>query len=269
MADLIVSVSSDIGFAVGKDWKRRQHRVLGTYRNKDALPNLLELGVSSFHCDLAIPASVQSFLDVLRSAPEAQQVDRVVFAAGDLNPIGRFGDSNFSNWRESLQVNFVSQLEILHGLITIMKPGGKFMFFAGGGTNSAVELYSAYTISKIASIKVCELLAAEYPEHAFFSLGPGWVDTKIHEQTLSAGAKAGQNQLKTTKVLRGGGAVSMEAVVEAINSLMAMPGHLITGRNFSVAHDPIGQEALPKALLEDSNLFKLRREGNRTFLAEY
>jgi len=142
------------------------------------------------------------------------------------------------------------------------------MFFAGGGTNGAVEHYSAYTISKIASIKVCELLAAEYPEHVFFALGPGWVDTKIHEQTLMAGPMAGRNHQKTRSILRGGEAVPMKTVVEAINTLMATPGELVTGRNFSVAHDPIGQESLSEALLGNDNLFKLRREGNQIFQSE-
>ena len=103
------------------------------------------------------------------------------------------------------------------------------MFFAGGGTNGAVEHYSAYTISKIASIKVCELLAAEYPEHVFFALGPGWVDTKIHEQTLMAGPMAGRNHQKTRSILRGGEAVPMKTVVEAINTLMATPGNSSPG----------------------------------------
>lgn len=266
MSDLIVSVSSDIGFALGKNWTERHRQVTGTYRNRLALPNLRQAGINPLHCDLANPASTRKLIEKLRSDSRTQELDRIVLASGDLNPIGKFGEITFSDWRKSLEVNFVAQLEILHVLLPVIKPGGRFMFFAGGGTNSAVQLYSAYTIAKIASIKVCELLASEYPEHAFFSLGPGWVDTKIHKQTLAAGDHAGANQQRTTEILRRGGAVRMEKVVEAINCLMQMPINLVSGRNFSVAHDPIGQDVLSRALLEDNHLFKLRREGNEKFL---
>ena len=66
-------------------------------------------------------------------------------------------------------------------------------FMAGGGTNSAFKFYSAYCISKIALIKMCELIDAEDPKIKIQILGPGFVKTKTHLETIKAGNRAGNN----------------------------------------------------------------------------
>jgi NAD(P)-dependent dehydrogenase (short-subunit alcohol dehydrogenase family) len=251
--------------ALAAKWKNANLRVLGTYRDIEAVERLDVLGVESLHCDLASQESVRTAIKKLQGALKADSPQRIVFASGMLNPIGKFSDNDFSKWRESLDVNFMSQVEILQALLPTARENAKFMFFAGGGTNSAVERYSAYTISKIASIKMCELLAKEYPEKAFFSLGPGWVDTKIHQQTLKAPEDSGQNHLKATEILQSGRAVPMEYVLQTIDKLMNMPNRMVSGRNFSAVHDPIDSDSLQIALETDNELFKLRRMGNDRF----
>ena len=44
---------------------------------------------------------------------------------------------------------------------------------------------------------MCELLDAEIHDTAFTILGPGWVNTKIHQSTLANKHKAGENYKKT------------------------------------------------------------------------
>ena len=136
------------------------------------------------------------------------------------------------------------------------------LFFAGGSTNNATVNYSAYTISKIALIKMCELLDAEVPDIKFTIIGPGWVKTKIHEATLRAKEKAGNNYKKTIEKLSGNECTPMEAVLDCCDWLIKAPREVISGRNFSAVFDKWGSEELVKMLKQNINIYKLRRFGN-------
>ena len=139
------------------------------------------------------------------------------------------------------------------------------LMFAGGGTNSATVRYSAYTISKIACIKMCELLDAEVRDTTFTILGPGWVDTKIHEATLRAGEEnAGENLSKTRSMLEDGKCNPMSRVIECCDWIVNAPKEVVGGRNFSLAHDPWDSNAI-SCIENDPDLFRLRRFGNNFF----
>ena len=136
------------------------------------------------------------------------------------------------------------------------------ILFAGGGTNNATERYSAYTVSKIASIKICELLDFENYDYSFSCIGPGWVESKIHNATLKAGAKAGSNYDKTLKMREEKLMNPIEDVIECCNWVIAKEKNIVGGRNFSVVHDAWRKSNLEKYLLNDTNIYKLRRYGN-------
>jgi NADP-dependent 3-hydroxy acid dehydrogenase YdfG len=134
--------------------------------------------------------------------------------------------------------------------------------FAGGGTNNATTHYSGYTVSKIASIKFCELLDAEILDTKFTILGPGWIKTKIHNETLKAGVKAGENFSKTKLKIENDDMESMQNVVDCVNWVIQTPKSIVSGRNFSVVNDPWREEHLGKYLINDINAYKLRRYKN-------
>jgi NAD(P)-dependent dehydrogenase (short-subunit alcohol dehydrogenase family) len=117
-------------------------------------------------------------------------------------------------------------------------------------------------VSKIALTKMTELLDAEIPDTRFVIVGPGWVKTKIHTETLNAGTRAGANYHTTLQRLAHDEFVDMQRVVACCNWVVDAPHAVVGGRNFSVEHDAWGQPALHEALKRDSNLYKLRRSGN-------
>ena len=88
----------------------------------------------------------------------------------------------------------------MNSILKNNKKKRKILFFAGGGTNNAVKYYSSYTLSKILLIKFAELL--DYEEKIDISiLGPGWINTKIHEATLKSKIKKFKNKAITKKYL--------------------------------------------------------------------
>lgn len=265
---VVVSASSDIGLAVAQDWAKSGHSVVGTFRNYSSRPILKSHGITPIHCDLSRRFSSKLATRRILRIVDYNKIDCLLLSAGTLLPIGRFADTRFSDWRHSMDVNFLAQLGIVRDLMPALSNGCRVIFFAGGGTNGATERYSAYTISKIATIKMCELLAFEYPNVSFFSVGPGWIRTKIHNETLQAGPSAGNGLDRTIEQLASGSMLPMASLVSRMNWLIDQKPEVVTGRNFSASHDPLGDNRLADILERDENMFKLRRYGNDLRLSE-
>jgi NAD(P)-dependent dehydrogenase (short-subunit alcohol dehydrogenase family) len=259
---VIISISSDIGCALGQRWRQAGMEVWGTYRRRSSLVQGLEkTGVKTLRCDLSDERSVREACRKLRTI---RSWDYLVLCPGTLTPVGGFGAGDFREWEKSLNVNFLKPLEIVHALLPLRnkKKNPAVIFFAGSGTNNAAVNYSAYTISKIALIKMCELLDAEVPDTSFVIVGPGWVKTKIHKATLQAGKRAGDNYRKTVQKLSGDECTPMVKVLDCFDWLIKSPRQAVGGRNFSVVFDPWGTKSLVKQLIKDPDMYKLRRHRN-------
>lgn len=260
---IIISASSDIGSAICEDWHKKNWQVLGTYRTlSSTVQKLMRQGIDLIPCDLLDSKSLENASIELQRKMSCW--DTLLFASGLMEPIGLFSEVDFSKWENGLNVNLIKPLQIVHKLLPYRNKNQKptVIFFAGGGTNNAVTHYSSYTLSKIALIKMCELLAAEIEDTRFVIVGPGWVKTKIHQETLKAKEKAGKNLQRTLERLKGFDWVSMDEVIQCCNYLATTSCNAISGRNFSLVYDSWGTAQLEKELEEDSHMYKLRRYKN-------
>ena len=261
---LIVGASSDIGLALAKHWAFSEIDVIGSYRTmSDELLLSTDLFKNLFHCDFADKDSINTF--VQKVTAQDIQWDVLVICPGTMNPIGLFSNCNIDQWEMGISINLLSPLRILHGLLGSKRKSKLLplvIFFAGGGVNSAPINYSSYTTSKIALIKVTELLDAEFEDIRFSIIGPGWVKTKIHEETLIASERAKSSADETQRRLELEDFNSMSRVIECVDWLLDTPKNIIGGRNFSVVHDQWGDSSLDLSLQADPNKYKLRRFGN-------
>jgi len=215
---LVQAISSDIGYELAVHWKDQGHQVRGTYRkmNKQLL-SLVNSGLEVVQCDLTERTSIDAAAQWSADLPNW---DVLVLAAGTQDPVGLFTDTDIDEWEASVYQNFIGQVRFLSRVLPSRNLSQDHppvvLMFAGGGTNSATTNYSAYTISKIACIKMCELLDAEVPDTIFTIVGPGWVDTKIHEATLRSAESAGRNYSKTLEMLDNNLCNPMTSVIEAM-----------------------------------------------------
>lgn len=262
---IIVSISSDIGTKMAQRWLKRGWEVFGTYRTFSNIPATLTMdGVQFCHCDFSEPASVKNACKEIQEKIDCWDV--LVLCPATQDPIGPFETCSFDEWEASITVNFTSQLRMVHDLLPCRNMNSALepcvLFFAGGGTNNAVVNYSAYTISKIALIKMCELLDAEIKDTRFVIVGPGWVKTKIHDATLKAGKRSGDLYQRTIDKLESNEFTPIEDVLSCCDWIIDAPRNAVSGRNFSVVFDAWGTQALLERLAGDENMYKLRRYGN-------
>ncbi|MBI4283694.1 MAG: SDR family oxidoreductase [Chloroflexi bacterium] len=259
---IIVSASSDIGYAICQRWLGQGMRVYATYRtDSQQVSDLKSRGIPLVHCDLAKRHSILSACSVLREL--CPQWDVLIMCPGIQDPIGPFLETEFGLWEESVMVNFVGQICFVRELLSTRQASSAIepivLLFAGGGPNKATVNYSAYAVSKVALIKMTELLDAEISDSRFVIINPGWVKTKAHESMLKAGTKTGEDYWRTVKKFESDEWTPMERVVDCCDWLIQMPRKLISGRYFGVEFDAWGSETLNQRLARDPNLCKLRR----------
>lgn len=261
-AAIIISISSDIGYALGRRWLAQGVKVFGTYRTySQNVALLLEDGVPLFPCDLTERQSILNACSLLRD--QCSQWDVLVLCPALRDPIAPFIGVDFDEWEKSVMVNFVGQLRVIRELLPARDvnsvPEPMVLLFAGGGPNKATVNYSAYAVSKVALIKMCELLDAELLDTRFVIVNPGWVKTKIHEAVLEVGPQAGDDYWRTAEKFNKGTWTPMERVVGCCEWLAQAPRALVSGRYFGVEFDEWGLEKLNQRLREDPNVYKLRR----------
>lgn len=259
-----ISISSDIaGYIAGK-LQKKGVIVHGTYRTKNESTKLLqENGAVLRKLDCNSKDEIKNFLS---SDFSLQTWDLLMISPATMKPIARFDKCDWDEWEASFKLNCLRQFQLIHGLINYRNKSATIdptlFMWSGPGTNNAPLNYSSEITAKIAQIKMCELLDAEFDNLKSIIAGPGWVNTKAHNETLEAGKSAGSNYLRTKEIIQSDQVTSLEKIYEFLLWSLNQPKSIISGRNFSIRGDIWGNEELSKHLQTEINAFKLRRYSN-------
>lgn len=263
---VIISISSDIGLALAKRYSQLGHKIIGTYRSTTLLEKIKQIpNCSLFYCDLSNKESINEFIDNFKEL--GLKWDLIISCPCNPLPLKTFFESDFDEWENSVHINVIDQLRILHKLYAFKNKEKipSIVFFSGAGTNSAVINFSAYAASKIMLIKMCELLDAENKDIKIFIIGPGWVKTKIHNKILNTLDKNDPKYVEIKNFIENKKGTDLNDIFECINWLEEHDKEIVSGRNFAVVNDAWkgeGEERLIKELKSDKNMYKLRRYKN-------
>lgn len=259
---LILGISSDIGKALALQYLAQGARVFGTYRTRNHLSKLEPSNsLKLFPCDIENQSDLARLVRDFRDL--GWKWDTFISTVGSEQPIGLFFNCDFNKWENSIRANLTGQLHVLHQVHSLREtPMAHVVFFAGPGTNNSAPFYSAMCLSKIALIKMCELLDSENADLNVFAVGPGWVRSKIHQQTLDH-PEIGENYHKTKAFVENGTpGTGVDKIFEHIEWLVSCGKGVASGRNFSTVNDSWGTSALKQALSSDPEIYKLKRNQN-------
>lgn len=260
---LILGVSADIGAYMCRRYIQDGYQVFGTYRRYSRAVRALKglKGLTLMQCDV----SKKNDAERLAAALKRKEFFWDIFfsSVGTTEPIGPFFSLSFQEWEASVGTNSLDQLKVLHAIYPYRQGKPCVIFLAGGGTNSPFRSYSAYCLAKIMLIKMCEFLDDEESDLKISIIGPGFVRTKTHQETLRAGKIAGSNYDKVKRLLADQhSGTSLEDIYRCLLWVQRQDRKVVGGRNFSVVHDAWGTKRLAQKLLADKDMYKLRRAGN-------
>lgn len=262
---VVLGASADIGRKMCEFYANDGFRVIGTYRNPSKNINALKKlkNMVLLKCDITQRGNARRLAVYFKKV--RSRWTTVFSSIGTSEPIGAFFDLPFDKWEDSLQVNCIGQLRALHMLhkYRIKKGVANIVLLAGGGTNNPFRYYSAYCVSKIMLIKMCELLDDENKDLNVFIVGPGFVRTKTHFETIKAGKNAGVNYCRVKEFLDSDSpGTPIKKIYESVRWLERQGRDIAGGRNFSIVKDKFGDKRLMSELKKDFNMYKLRRCRN-------
>jgi 3-oxoacyl-[acyl-carrier protein] reductase len=169
------------------------------------------------------------------------KIDILVNNAGILGPIGLLVKNDIKLWIEVVNVNLIGTFLCCKAVLPHMmkRRCGKIINLSGGGAAYPKPRFSAYACSKAAVVRLTETLAEEVKDYNIQvnAIAPGMVKTKMVEQIVEAGEKAGETALDDArKALEDGGA-GFEPVTSLAVFLASDESDGLTGRLISAVWD--------------------------------
>jgi NAD(P)-dependent dehydrogenase (short-subunit alcohol dehydrogenase family) len=265
---MVTGGSAGIGLEVSRELARRGARVIIAARNLDAVERAVAGLDGEGHQGLKLDVSDDAGWRETMAALDAGggRLTGLVPAAGELGPIGALDDLAPEEFERTIAINLIgTMLALHHSLPRLRRAGGRAVTFSGGGATSALPRYDAYAASKAAVVRLTQNVAS-VSEVEINSVAPGFVATRMHEETLRAGPEAAGKEYheRTLAQLAKGGFPAREAA-ELVSFLLSDAAAGITGRLVSAQWDPWREPAFQARLRGDPDLGTLRRIDDQAF----
>src|SRR3972149_1079362 len=195
---------------------------------------------------------------------EAGQVDVLVNSAGIYGPIGPTADIDKSAWVRAAEVNLFGPFYLCRALMPhfIKRKNGKIILLGGGGATTPLPNFSSYAATKAGVVRLADTLAEELKMHnvQVNVIAPGLVDSRLQDEVLTAGSRAGAlfDKIKQARET-GVGAVSPEIAAELAVFLASDISGKLTGKLIAAPYDPWREWAGKADQLNATPLYTLRR----------
>lgn len=267
---VITGASMGIGLAVARDCDRNGARLILISRHikdlRKAKSSLKGSEHEIYALDVSNSSAVQKFTDFI--SERYRYIDGLVNCAGIYGPIGKTEEVDPSAFLEVIHINLIGTFNMCHYLIPFLKKSsrGKIVNYSGGGAASAFPNYSGYAVSKVGVVRLTENIALEYRgEIDVNTIAPGFVVTRLHQQTLESGERAGKNFLEETKKQIEEGGVLPEKAARLTVFLLSNKSDKITGKFISAVWDLWEEKLFIQMLKEDKDFATVRRIDNKVF----
>jgi 3-oxoacyl-[acyl-carrier protein] reductase len=197
-------------------------------------------------------------------------VDILINNAAIYGPIGLLETNSSSEWKKTIEVNFLGTVFCTQYVIPIMKRNkkGKIISIVGGGVGgiNPISRFSAYVSSKTAIAGFTEVLAKELQDWNIQvnCVSPGAIKTKLIEYLLVQGrTKAGNEMYDQAIGSKQIGVVDPHRIADMVAYMASDESDHLTGKILSAKRETIAQ--LTKIKTTQSNLYTLRRIDNDLF----
>ena len=195
---------------------------------------------------------------------EAGHVDILVNSAGIYGPIGPTAEIDTSLWIRATEVNFFGPFYLCRAILPhlIQRKHGKIILLGGGGATTPLPNFSSYAATKAGVVRLADTLAEELKVHnvQINVIAPGLIDTKLQDEVLTAGPRAGAlfDKIKQARET-GVGAVSPEIAANLAVFLASEASGKLTGKLIAAPYDPWREWAGKDDQLNATPMYTIRR----------
>ncbi len=268
----ITGGSVGLGFAAAKACAEAGAKVVIAARTEADLSSALKelskisAGHESHKLDVSDLEAVRKCADWIKG--KFGQIDGLVNCAGVYGPIGPLNEINLAEFERAIKINFLGTVFMCGLFAPMIKRGsGRIVNFSGGGAATPFANFSAYATSKIAIVRLSENLAEEFKPLGISvnAVAPGFVVTRLHQDTLKAGEKAGVAFVEKTKQEIDKGGVPPEKAANLTVFLLSKKSEGINGKFISAPWDDWQNHAFQELLKSKKNFTTLRRIDNKGF----
>ena len=270
MNDIIITGGAGgIGAKLTKHLIRKNYSITVIGRNKSRFENLSinSSNVQFYTIDISSTKDVELFYKWYSDLNNS--IFALINAAGVQPPIGEYGNNNHQEWENNLNTNIFGTANMIKGAISLLKIGkhNKIINFSGGGATSFRPNFSAYAVSKIAIVKLTEIIAHELNKYSIDvnAVAPGAINTDMLKEIIEAGSDcAGVEYNDAIKRQKKGGE-SPDKIIELCDFLLSERSNGISGKLISAIWDDYKNEKFIKRLKNDSDFCTLRRIDSTNF----
>lgn len=253
---IVTGGSGGIGSVISKFFINEGARVVIFDREKSVIKS------GGFYVDVSDYKSVNA--GVVSVFRKFKHIDGVVNCAGIQAPIGPFVENDMILWKKNIEVNLFGTIHLCRAVAPIMvkQKKGFIINFSGGGATGSRENFSAYAVAKTGVLRFTEILADELKKYHIRvnAIAPGAVNTKMLEEVLKIGKRAGKVELESAKKRAKEGGASPELAAELAVFLASKDSGILSGRLVSAVWDDWKnwkKEDIQKIM--ESESLKLRR----------
>lgn len=270
---IITGGSLGIGYAVARKCAEAGAKLIIASRTEadlkaavKALTQVADKGHYYRVLDVGSQNEVSHFAEEVREKETA--IDGLVNCAGVYGPIGPLGEIDIDKFVQAVSINLMGTVFMCHYFSSLMKGrNAKIVNYSGGGAATPFPNYSAYAVSKAAIVRLTENLCCEFRDLGINvnCIAPGFVATRLHQQTLDAGEKAGKSFVKKTEEQIKNGGVDPDIPARLTVFLLSDKSAGISGKFISALWDSWEKEEFIERLRTDSDFATLRRIDNKMF----
>lgn len=260
---IIAGASRGIGKAIAKRFFEEGADIIAIARyNSDALHQLVEEmrnqkcsnKIVALLCDISREEQVRNSFDFIGNRKNGK-IDILVNTAAIAEPYSLIHDAEFSKWKEVFETNVFGTFLMMKYAILQMRDNkaGKIINFSGGG--DGLEGFSAYSASKVAIVRLTEIVAKEVKHFGIEinAIAPGPMNTKLFSDMFFS-----EEFMRSKKPRPAPG--DMQKAVELALFLASDKSNGLSGKFLSANWD--NWQKIPENLnliMSEPNVFTLRR----------
>jgi len=268
---IIFGASGSIGISIAKKYYRNGHNLYLYLKSKKKIPYIkkqfpkkLDQIIELKYIDLTNIKKLKKKLNQDKAV--FMKADILINTVGEQGEINNFFKLNIDNFVKTFNINFFSYIYLFKNIYPFIKKNKDLLIilFSGGGVTSLRTNFSPYSLSKIALVKLVEILSKEIKNKSIRinSISPGIINSKMTQKTLKIESSLIKNdELVNMRKQIKYSDKSLNKVFNLIEFLYSKKGKSISGKMISSRWDNFkdwDKEKIKKMTKND--IYTLRRK---------